>query len=87
MVWRGLELELLHQRYRLHYQSINQYFPSFAKAHEALGDLYHYTLKDKPNARTAYQAALAVLPQDATLSAPEQDYLRYSLNEDIEALT
>jgi pimeloyl-ACP methyl ester carboxylesterase len=69
------------------YQAINQHFPDFAKAYEALGDLYHYTLKDKPNARTAYQAALTVLPRDVTLSAPEQDYLRHSLNEDIEALT
>lgn len=69
------------------YQAINQHFPDFAKAYEALGDLYHYTLKDKPNARTAYQAALAALPRDVTLSDPEQDYLRHSLNEDIAALT
>ncbi len=69
------------------YQTINHHFPDFAKAYEALGDLYHYTLKNKLNARTAYQAALATLPRDVTLSTPEQDYLRYSLNEDIEALT
>ena len=69
------------------YQTINQHFPDFAKAYEALGDLYHYALNDKPNARVAYQAALEALPRDVTLSGPEQDYLRYSLSEDIEALT
>ena len=69
------------------YQTINQHFPDFAKAYEALGDLYHYALNDKPNARVAYQAALESLPRDVTLSGPEQDYLRYSLSEDIEALT
>lgn len=69
------------------YPSINQHFPNFAKAYEALGDIYHYTLSDKSKARVAYEAALEALPRDSTLSGPEQDYLRYSLGEDIGALT
>ena len=85
-IGRALQERELHGEAIALYQAINQHFPDFAKAYEALGDLYHYTLKDKPNARTAYQAALAVLPRDVTLSTPEQDYLRHSLNEDIEAL-
>ncbi|MBE9137016.1 hypothetical protein IQ254_07340 [Nodosilinea sp. LEGE 07088] len=87
---RGLHGEALALRGRSStialYQAINHHFPDFTKAYEALGDLYHYTLSDKPKARVAYQAALEALPRDSTLSAPEQDYLRYSLSNDIEAL-
>ena len=86
-IGRALQERGLHGEAIALYQSINQHFPDFAKAYEALGDLYHYTLSDKPKARVAYQSALAALPRDVTLSTPEQDYLRYSLNEDIEALT
>ncbi|MGG6240966.1 alpha/beta fold hydrolase [Nodosilinea sp. AN01ver1] len=86
-VGRALQERGLHGEAIALYQAINHHFPEFAKAHETLGDLYHYTLKDKPSARAAYQAALEALPRDVTLSGPEQDYLRHSLSEDIETLT